>query len=43
MLTYFRKIDENLVKIYENLANNMNKNSWITSIIHKTLNLDNSL
>ena len=39
ILTYFIKIDKKLVKNTENV----NKNSWITSNIHKTLSLDNSL
>ena len=43
MLTYFSKIDENLVKIDEILVKMWKKNWWITSNIHKTLNLDNSL
>ena len=30
-------------EIYENLVKNANKNSWNTSIIHKTLNLASSL
>ena len=38
-LNKFNKIDESLVKITENVI----KNSWITSYIHKTFNLDNSL
>ena len=39
MLTYFSRINENLVKIDENLVKNVNKNSWISSELHKTLNL----
>ena len=43
ILKYFSNIDENLVKVDENLVKNVKKNSWITSNIHKTLDLDNSL
>ena len=36
-------MDKSLVKIGENLVKNVNKNSCITTSIHKTLNPYNSL
>ena len=39
MSTYSSQVDENLVKN----TKNVNKNNGVSTIIHKTSNLDNSL